>query len=306
MVEYGKINSLRVRKIDGVNIVLDGGEVGDIFLPRKDITSRLRVNDHVDVFIYIDSKDRVIASPISPYAQAGQFALLKVVASNSYGAFLDWGLEQDLRVPVKEQQKQMRQGESYIVYVYNDKNNHTVASSKLNKYLKNIPVKFREGQKVNLVIGDITPMGYKAIINGTHLGILYSNEVFKIFEKGQPVKGFIKKIREDGKIDLSLQNKKHSPGEADDLSGKIMDALKENGGSLDLSDKTTPERIYSLFGVSKKRYKDAIGGLYKKRLIIVDDYAIRLATGRGNRPDTRAGREGRGNRRIRQKKNTKR
>ena len=305
MIEYGKINSLRVGKIDGSNIVLDGGELGDISIPRKEVPVRLDVNDYADAFIYVDSKDRVIASPRKPYAQAGQFALLNVVESNSYGAFLDWGLEQDLRVPVKEQQKKLRQGQSCIVYVYNDKNNHTTASSRLNKFLKNIPVKFREGQRVDLVIGDITPMGYKAIINQTHLGILYRNEVFRILEKGQSVKGFIKKIREDGRIDLLLQ--KRSPMTADDLPGKIMDALKEHGGSLDISDKTTPERIYSLFGVSKKRYKDAIGGLYKRRLIIVDDYAIRLAPGRVNRPpDTQSGREGRGNRKMRQKKKIKR
>lgn len=297
MIEYGKINRIKVVKISDKGIILDGGELGEIVLPKKEVPARSRVNDIVDVFIYIDSKAQVIVTARKPYAEAGQFALLKAVSSNSYGAFLDWGLEHDLRVSVKEQQKRMRQGQSYLVYVYNDKNNRINASSRLNRFLKNMPASFKEGQRVDLVIGDITPMGYRAIINRTHLGMLYKNEVFQLLKKGQAIKGFIKNIRDDNKIDLVLQ--KRSSKEKDDLSGKILDVLKENDGCLDISDKTSPEKIYNLFGVSKKRYKSAIGTLYKKRLITVSDHAIRLAPEQGRKPsNTKTGKPARSGRRI--------
>jgi hypothetical protein len=172
------------------------------------------------------------------------------------------------------------------------------------KFIKNLPADFKEGQRVDLVIGDITTLGYRAVINGTHLGVLYRSEVFQLLEQGQTVKGFIKKIREDGKIDLSLQRR--SPREIDNLSGKILDVLKENGGSLDISDKTSPEKIYSLFGVSKKRYKSAIGALYKKHLITVEDYAIRLAPRHGHSSsETRAGKQLKTGRRIKPKSKIK-
>ncbi len=301
MIEYGKNNGLKVVKIDDTDVILDGGELGEVFLSKKEIPGRCRVNDNVDVFIYMDSKNRTVVTARKPFAEAGQFALLKVVSSNSYGAFLDWGLEQDLRVSAKEQQKKMRQGQSYVVYIYNEKNNRITASSRLTKFIKKLPADFKEGQRVDLVIGDITPMGYRAIINGTHLGVLYKNEVFQILKPGKALKGYIKKIREDGKIDLALQRR--SAKEIDDLSGKILDALKESGGFLNISDKTSPERIYSLFGVSKKRYKNAIGALYKKRLITVGDHSIRLAEGQGqNSARTEAGKPGRPVRRIKIKK----
>ena len=298
MIEFGKTNCLKVVKTDKFNIILDGEELGEILIPRKDVSTRCRINDDVNVFIYKDSKGKIIATARKPLVEAGQFAFLKVVTSNSYGAFLDWGLEHDLRVPVKEQQKQMRQGQSYVVYVYNEKNNRITASSRLNKFLGSIPVKFKEGQMVDIVIGDFTAMGYRAIINGTHLGALYRNEVFQILKKGQALKGFIKKIRDDGKIDLSLQKRSNREA-ADELSGKILGALKEHDGILNISDKTSPERIYSLFGVSKKRYKNAIGTLYKKRLIVVEDHAIRLAPKKENRASgTSAGKKRRINQRV--------
>jgi len=282
MVEFGKINTLKVIKVKESGITLDGGTCGEIFLSKKEAPARCRVNDNVEVFTYIDSKARMIATTRKPYAVAGQFALLKVVSSNTYGAFLDWGLKQDLNVPVREQNKKMKRGQSYVVFVFNDKNNHITASSKLDKFLKKQPVNFMEGHPVDLVIGDMTPMGYKAIINATHVGVLYKNEVFQILKQGQGIKGFIKKIREDGKIDLSLQ--KSNAKEADELSQKILSVLKAHGGSLGVSDKSSPEAISRLFGISKKRYKNAIGALYKKRLITVEEHCIRLIRKPGERP----------------------
>ena len=282
MVEFGKINTLAVIKIMESGITLDGGTHGEIFLSEKEAPAHCRVNDTVEVFLYIDSKARMIATTRKPYAVAGQFALLKVVSSNTYGAFLDWGLEQDLRVPVRGQKKQMKQGQSYVVFVHNDKNNHITASSKLDKFLGKQPVNFKEGQWVDLVIGEMTPMGYKAIINNIHVGVLYKTEVFQILNQGQEVKGFIKNIREDGKIDLSLQ--KSSAKAADDLSKKILSTLKEDGGSLGVSDKSSPETICRLFGVSKKRYKNTIGALYKRGLITVEEHSISLIEKSAEKP----------------------
>jgi len=275
MIETGKINNLKVIRVMKSGVVMDGGMFGEIFLSRKETPGRCRVNDNLEVFVYMDAESKIIATTRIPYAQAGQFALLKVITSNSYGAFMEWGLKPDLRISVREQKKKMKQGQSYLVFVYNDKDNRMAASSRLDKFLKKMPVKFVEGQSVDLVIGEITPMGYKAIINNTYLGVLYRNEVFQILEQGQRVKGFIKKIRGDGKIDLLLQ--KSSAMETGLLSKKILKTLKEQGGSMDISDKTPPKKIYDLFGVSKKRFKSAIGALYKKHLIVIEDHGIRIA-----------------------------
>ena len=280
MIKLGKINSLRVIKSGNTGITLDGEDFGEIFVPKKEVHGRPGVNDTVEVFVYVGQKDELTATTRKPYAEAGQFALLKAVTSNSYGAFLDWGLEQDLRVSSKEQKKPMKTGQSYIVYVYNEKNNRIAASAKLDKFIKKQSVDFKEGQKVDLIIGDITPMGYRAIINRAFLGMLFKNEVFQILKRGQAIKGYIKNIREDGKIDLYLQ--KTGARETDELSKKILEMLKENGGRLNISDKSSPEKIYDMFGVSKKRYKSVLGAMYKKRLILIDRFAIRLTESHGD------------------------
>ena len=282
MVEFGKINTLKVIKVAESGIILEGGRVGEIFLPKEEAPGRCKVDDNVEVFIYIDSKAGRIATTRKPYALADRFALLKVVSSNSYGAFLDWGLNPDLRVPVRKQNKPMKEGLSYIVFVHNDKKNHITASCKLDKFLGKQAVNFTEGQSVDLVIGEVTPLGYKAIINNTHVGVLYKNEVFQILKQGQEVKGFVKKIREDGKIDLSLQ--KSSAKAADALATKVLSALEKNGGSLGVSDKSSPQEIYRLFGVSKKKYKQVVGALYKKRLITVQGHGISLTGKPGEKP----------------------
>lgn len=282
MIEFGKINCLKVIRSRKSGIIMDGGRLGEIFLSEKEVPGGLRVNDKAEVFIYMDSKSQMIVTTKRPCAIADQFALLKVITSNSYGAFLEWGLKPDLKVPLREQQKKMREGQSYLVYVYNDRHNRITASSRLNKFIKRMPEEFTEGRPVDLVIADTTPMGYRAIIEGKYLGVLYRNEVFRILEPGQAVRGFIKKIREDGKVDLSLQ--KSGGREADLLGRKILDVLKERGGRLDISDRTDPEKIYSLFGVSKKRYKNAIGALYKKHLIVVEDHCIRIVRRQPEKP----------------------
>ncbi len=277
MAEIGVFNNLRVIKEVDFGVYLDGGEHEEILLPRKYVPENCKVDDNIRVFIYLDSEDRFIATTETPYAIVGDFALLKVVAVESVGAFLDWGLLKDLLVPFGEQSPTMETGKSYIVKIYVDKqSNRIAATTRLDRYLDNEPGNFHAGQEVELLICSQTDIGYKAIINGTHWGVLYSNEVFQPLKSGQKTKGYIKKVRDDNKIDLSL----HKPGykRVDDITDTILNVLKEQGGFISVTDKSSPEAIYKLFGVSKKTYKKAIGAIYRKRLITIENDGIRLGS----------------------------
>ncbi|MDO8282017.1 MAG: S1-like domain-containing RNA-binding protein [Thermodesulfovibrionia bacterium] len=275
MAEIGRLNELRVVKEVGFGLYLDGGELGEILLPLRYVPEDCKVDDMLEVFIYLDSEDRIIATTEKPFAMVNDFALLKVVAVNSAGAFLDWGLPKDLLVPYSEQRPVMKEGESYVVRIYLDLNsNRLAASSKLDKFLNNEPGDLKPGQEVDLLICEQTDLGWKAIINNSYWGVLYDNEIFQPLNKGQKIKGFIKKIRDDKKIDLCLQK----PGyeKVDDISETIITALKEQGGFIPVTDKSSPEIIYKLFGISKKTYKKAIGAIYKKKLITIENDGIKL------------------------------
>jgi len=275
MAKIGVLNNLRVVKEVDFGVYLDGGEHEEILLPRRYVPENCKVDDNIRVFIYLDSEDRFIATTESPYAMVGDFALLKVVAVESVGAFLDWGLLKDLLVPYSEQSPTMETGKSYIVRIYVDKKtNRIAATTRLDRYLDNEPGNFHAGQEVELLICSQTDIGYKAIINGTHWGVLYSNEVFQPLKSGQRTKGYIKKIRSDNKIDLSL----HRPGyeRVDDITDAIINVLKEQGGFISVTDKSSPETIHKLFGVSKKTYKKAIGAIYRKKLITIENDGIKL------------------------------
>jgi hypothetical protein len=275
-VEIGKLNTLRVVKIVEFGAYLDGGDRGEILLPKNAMPQNCAVDNSTEVFIYFDSESRIIATTKKPYALVGEAAYLKVVSASSFGAFMDWGLPQkDLLVPFSEQKIKMEEGESYCVFIYTDK--HTgriVASARLDKFIADLNSDFKEKQSVDLFITGQTEIGYKAIINNTHWGVLYKKEVFQKLEKGQKIKGFIKKIREDKKIDLSLYPAGYK--KVEDLLDTILTSLKEHGGFIPLNDKTPPKDIYAFFGVSKLSYKNAIGGLYKKKLIRIDPDGIRL------------------------------
>ena len=276
MTDIGKFNNLTIVKLLDFGVYLDGGEHGEILLPKRYAPPHARIGDRLDVFLYLDSDDRLIATTETPLAEVGEFAFLKVVSTTAVGAFLDWGLSKDLLVPFREQRMPMEQGKSYCVDVYLDKaSRRIVASSKLDKFLKNSTLEFQPGQAVDLFIWKRTTLGYSAIIDNARLGILYENEVFQDLQPGQRVKGFIKKVRDDQKIDLSLR----PPGYQGipDVSDKILDALRKNGGFLAVSDSATPEMIQSLFGISKKTFKKAVGALYKKRLITLEDGGLRLS-----------------------------
>ena len=276
-VEIGNINRLRIMRRSDAGFRLDGKELGEIFMPRSYAAQDCSAGDDVDVFIFPDAEGQVLATTKRPFALIGEYALLKVAAVNPVGAFLDWGLKKDLLVPFSQQKEKMEEGRSYVVYVYLDKHtNRIVASSKLNRFINKQPVAFTEGQSVGLLICSQTEIGYKAIIDNARWGILYKNEVFQVLRKGQRLPGFIKKIRDDGKIDLCLQ----LPGYAhiEEAAEKIIAALKSQGGFLPVTDKSPSAFIYGIFGISKKTYKKAIGSLYKRRLIVIDDHGIRLSS----------------------------
>lgn len=275
MVKIGKINILDVVRETDNGLYLDGGDLGEILMPQKFVTPEVRELKKAEVFVYTDSEDRLVATTETPLAKVGEFAFLKVVAVTRVGAFLDWGLPKDLLVPFREQKATMLEGESYLVYVFLDfQTNRIAASAKLDKFLDNTPVECEAGEAVELIIAEQTDLGFKAIVNNEHWGILYSNQVFQPLATGQKVKGYVNKVRDDEKIDLLLEK----PGyeKIDAISEKILQELKNNRGFLAVSDKTSPEMIQAMFGISKKNFKKAIGGLYKKKHIVFESDGIRL------------------------------
>ena len=275
MAQIGKINKLRVIKEMDFGVYLDADELGEILLPQKYVPKDYEKDGMVEVFVYLDSEDRLIATTEKPHAMVNEFAFLKVAAVNKFGAFLDWGLPKDLLVPFREQKQKMEEGKSYVVFIYLDEESQRIAASaKLDKFLDLKPIEYIEGEEVDLLICDKTDIGYKAIIEGKHWGILYDNEVFQKLERGQQINGYIKKIREDNKIDLSLQKTGYNI--VDEISEKILAKLKEQDGFIPVTDKSPPEVISDIFGISKKTFKKSIGALYKKRLIILENDGIKL------------------------------
>ena len=273
MIDIGRFHNLPVIKTVDFDAYLDAGEDIEILLPRKDIPETCEVGDKIEVFVYHDSDERLIATTQKPLAVVSQIAFLMVKSVTKVGAFLDWGLPRDLFVPFREQQQKMVAGQTYAVYVYIDeKSNRIAASSRIDGFLKDQSPEFEEAQEVELILVDSTPLGYKAIIDNRWIGILYHSEIFQELEMGLKIRGFIKKIREDNKIDLSL----HGPGyrKVDNIAFEILEQLKKFQDNVDISDKSSPELIYQLFGVSKKVFKRAIGSLYKQRLISMEDDKI--------------------------------
>lgn len=275
MAQIGKLNHLEVLKELDFGIYLDGGDLGEILMPKRYVPEGTMLGDFIEAFIYLDSEDRLIATTEKPLAQIEEFALLEVVSVTPVGAFLNWGLPKDLFVPFREQRKPMEVGKKYLVYVYLDTDSkRIVASSKIENYLDNIPVDYDENEEVDLIIVNETDLGYNAIIDYSHLGVLYKNEVFQELNPGDRVQGYIKKIRPDGKIDLRLD--KIGYEKITSFVDRIIVELQKNKGFLPLTDKSSPEEIYKTFKISKKNFKAAIGALYKKRFIALEDNGIRL------------------------------
>jgi len=273
MLEIGKYNRLEVKKLSAIGAYL-ASELGDILLPTKYVPEGLHHGEHLKVFVYLDSEDRLIATTLEPKAQVGDFALMEVKDVSSVGAFLEWGLEKDLLVPYSEQPRPMQKGEKYLVRVYLDRSERIAASAKIGKFLEKSAAGLKEGQEVELTFYDFGDLGAKAIIDGRYDGLLFRTELFGRYHAGDTVKGYIKKIRSDGKIDLTLRK-----GATQDLHGgreTLLRVLGERGGFLPVGDKSPPELIAEMFRMSKKSFKTVIGNLYREGVIEITKEGIRL------------------------------
>ena len=274
MINVGTYNELEVVKELDFGIYLRQGDV-EILMPTKWIPKGTRIGDMLNVFIFRDSDDRLIATTVIPFATANTFAFLEVKQANEMGAFLDWGMDKDLLVPFREQPVKMQQGKSYVVFVYLDEiTNRLVASAKLTRYIRNDNINVMDGDMVDLLIYSETPLGFNAIINDKYSGLIYKNEIFETIRIGDKVKGFVKHVREDDKIDLSLQ--KSGFELTDDVKWRILKIMKEENGFLSLNDNSSPEEIKAKLQISKKAFKKAIGALYKERLIKLTDKGVVL------------------------------
>lgn len=275
MLQIGNYNTLRITKLVSFGVYLDGGDGKEILLPTRYVPKGAKVDDEIQVFIYHDNEGRLIATTLHPKAVVGEFAFMRVKSVNSTGAFLDWGLMKDLLVPFKEQKMAMREGKWYLVYVHLDHlTGRIVASARVEKFLGNVPPEYESNQEVNLLVADDTEIGYKVIVNDLHWGMIYHNQVFQRLEKGERLKGYVKGVREDDKLDISLQPLGYQ--KVDGISQRILEALQMKDGFLPVHDKSDPEEIYSLFRCSKKAFKQAIGSLYKQHRIRMEADGIRL------------------------------
>ena len=282
MIEIGKFNTLTVVKIVDFGVYLDGEEWGEILMPKEYVPANCFPDDSVRAFIYFDSEDRIVATTENPYIQVGEFAYLRVVESTAVGAFLDWGLRKDLLVPFREQREPMQAGKRYLVYAYVDKStNRIAASAKIDKYLDQVYPDYAPRQEVEVLVARKTDLGYAVIVENAHWGLVYESEIFQPLKIGQRLKGYIKRVREDEKIDVALQ----LPGFAkiEGLAEQVLAKLEDYGGILDVSDKSEPEDIYRLFGCSKKNYKKALGTLLKQGLVEIGDREVRLKPQKGRR-----------------------
>lgn len=275
MVHLGTYCTLEIVKKTDFGYYLNGENFGEILLPKRYMTAEMGVGKQVRVFIYLDGEERIVATTETPTASVGEFAFLKVKSIDAIGAFLEWLENKDLLVPFKEQKIRMEAGKSYVVCVYEDKvTNRIAASMKLEKFFAKTAPKYRTGEEVDLLVWTPTDLGYKVIVNGSFLGLIYKNEIFSKVQTGQQLKGYVKKIREDGKLDVTLQ----APGyqRINPNAEKIVQMLKKAGGFLPYNDKSDAEVIYAIFHMSKKVFKQSVGNLYKNRTISIENDGIRL------------------------------
>ncbi|HCE2693001.1 CvfB family protein [Vibrio parahaemolyticus] len=277
MIKIGQINSLEVIKKADFGVFLDGDDYGSVLLPNKHVPEGTELGDHIEVFLYFDSESQLAATIDKPIAQVGEWGLMKIEGINQTGVFVNWGIkEKDLLIPFSEQRARFTAGQNILVYVYTDKaSGRIVGTTKFNKWLDKTPANYEVNEEVDLIIAERSQLGYKAIVNGKHWGMIFPSDVFGKLFIGKKLKGYIKQVREDGKIDLSLQ--KVGVAKMDDLSSKIIDLLEKKGGFLPLNDKSSPEAIFDAFRTSKGTYKKTIGGLYKQGKIVIEKDGIRLA-----------------------------
>ena len=279
-LQIGRTCQLKVNRQVEFGFYLDGGEqYGEVLLPNGEIRPDIDVHigEPLEVFLYLDTQERIVATTHMPLAQVGDFAYLEVAWVNNFGAFLHWGPLKDLFVPFREQKMKMMKGHSYIVHVHLDPETYRImASAKVEHFLSQDFPPYRTGDQVELLIWQKTDLGLKAIVDGRYGGLLYDTQMFRTLRTGDRVKGYISQVRPDGKLDLSLQ----CPGQrgVEDFSAQLLRHLQMNGGQTPLGDKSPAEQIYALFGVSKKVFKKAVGDLYRKRLIEISSNGIQMTS----------------------------
>lgn len=275
MFHLGQYNTLTVLRFTNPGAYLGDDEDNDVLLPNKYITPDLSVGDEIEVFLYLDSEDRIVATTEKPKIELNSFAILPVKEVTHFGAFLDWGLEKDLLVPFKEQGQKMEEGKSYLVYLYlDDATQRLVASAKVKKFFESEHIMVNEKDEVDLLICDTTELGKNVVVNDTYSGLIYNNDIFRPLRRGERCKGYVTKVREDGKLDISLEK----PGflKIEPNSEVILDYLKKHDGVMRLTDKSDPDKVRELLGMSKKTFKQALGNLYKQRLVVIHDDHVSL------------------------------
>ncbi|MES2629155.1 MAG: S1-like domain-containing RNA-binding protein [Bacteroidota bacterium] len=275
-MKIGEYNYLRVLRFTSVGVFLGDKDGNDILLPNKYVPERVSIDDEIKVFVYKDSEDRPIATNLDPLITVGKFASLKVTDVSTVGAFLDWGLEKDLLVPYREQKSEMEPGYWYLVHLYYDEeSDRLVGTTKINDYFNEDTSSLSNGQEVEILVGEKSDLGFTVVINDEFKGLLYHNEIFQPIKLGQRHKAWIKNIREDGKVDLTLQPVGVHAIEPN--AEIIINMIREKGGFLSLNDNSSPEEIYMLLKMSKKNFKKALGSLYKQRLVVISDEGVKLA-----------------------------
>lgn len=286
MFKLGDYNTLKVVKFavrdnphayggkETFGIFLDGGKEGDILMPQKYVPEGVKVGDEVKCFVYLDQDERLVATTETPKAKVGDFAFLECTWVNEYGAFLDWGLMKDVFCPFHEQKKKMEIGNSYIVYIYIDEeSNRIVATAKIEKYIES-PTVITPSPSVDLLVWQATPLGFKVIVDNKYQGLIYKDQIFQYVHTGDRLKGYIEKVRPDGKLDISLQPTGRK--QTLDFAESLLQWIKDHDGFCPLNDKSAPDDIKHTFQVSKKVFKKAVGDLYKRRLITIEGNGLRL------------------------------
>ena len=275
MMFLGQYNTLTILRFTAPGAYLGDDEDNVVLLPTKYIPENAEIGDEIEVFLYLDSEDRIIATTKKPLLELHGFALLKVNEVSHFGAFLEWGIEKDLLVPFKEQNQKMEEGKSYIVHLYLDEATHRlVASSKIKRFLETERILVKENDEVDLLICNTTELGKNVIVNETYSGLIYKNEIIRPLRYGERCKGYVKKVREDGKLDISLE--KIGFIKMEDTCQRILDYLSEHEGKMYLTDKSDPDLIREEIGMSKKTFKSAVGILYKQKLVVINDDHIAI------------------------------
>jgi predicted RNA-binding protein (virulence factor B family) len=275
MMHLGQYNTLTILRFTSVGAYLGDDEDNDVLLPTKYIPEGASIGDEIEVFLYLDSEDRLIATTLKPLLELNEFGLLKVNEVSHFGAFLEWGIEKDLLVPFKEQNQKMEEGKSYIVYLYLDEATHRlVASSRTRRFLEFERILVKENDEVDLLITNTTELGKNVIVNDTYSGLIYKNDIIRPLRYGEKCKGYVKKVREDGKLDISLE--KIGFVKMEDTCQRILNYLSEHDGIMYLTDSSDPDTIREEVGMSKKSFKSAIGILYKQKLVVINSDHIRI------------------------------